>query len=127
MSLISEWIQPTLVSAPTAGQRAASVYAWILRNASSIIIDREGATLTAQTVRIESGGASEVAAEPGKAAKRSITVFGIVGHPTVADTDVRRGDRFSFNAIPVGRLNYRVVNVDLTQIGQKQVEVEEIQ
>lgn len=126
MTRIDAYLQPNRHSTPTAATRSASVYAWILQNASSIVIDREGVLLPAQTVRIESGSANEVAAEPGKAAKRKITVFGVVGHPTVADTDMRRGDRFSYNATPTGRLNYRIIHVDLTQIGQSQSEAEEI-
>jgi hypothetical protein len=109
---------------PTPASRASSVWVWILRNASSIVVQRGTATtLAAQTVRIESlTSVNEPANESGRAAGRRITVFGVVGHPTVTDTNLLRDDRFSYNATPAGRLNYKVIHVDKTQIGQVQCE-----
>jgi hypothetical protein len=69
---------------------------------TTITIRRGGAALSAQTVRIEPLlGAREdddrelnAAALPGVA--RAI-VFGVRGHPTAADTNIQRGDRFIYS------------------------------
>lgn len=125
MSRMDSYLQPNRHQAPTQATRAASTWVWISQNPSEITVSRGNTTLDAQTVRIESQiDVSEPASESGKAAKRMITLFGVVGHPSIADTDLRRGDRFSYSATPTGRLNYEVIHVDKTQIGQIQAECE---
>lgn len=128
--LMDTWLQTGLFAAPTPAERASTIWVWINRNASSVVIDRQtgntSAKLSAQTVRIEGNAASELATESGTAARQSITVFGIIGHPTVANTDIMINDKFSYNAVPATRLNYRVIQVNKTQIGQIQATCEEL-
>lgn len=128
MTRIDDYLLPNRTQNPTAATRAASTWAWILLNASEITIQRgTSTTVAAQTVRIEANAASEIGSpERGKAATRSILVFGVTGHNSVDDTDLLRDDRFSYNATPTGRLNYRIISIDKTQIGQIQATAEEI-
>lgn len=128
MSRINGYLSAGRIQSPLTTTRAAAAWNRIQRNSSTIVIQRGTATTVAtQVVRIESERANEVTGESGKAAKRNILVFGIVGHSSTADTDIQRDDRFSFQATPAGRLNYRVIHVDKTQIGEIQATAEEIQ
>jgi hypothetical protein len=87
---------------------ARAVAAWrrITDRPTSITIRRSGAALAAQTVRIEwSGYAREdedrdVAADALPGVGR-LTVFGVRGHASIADTDIQRGDRFTLGAAEV--------------------------
>lgn len=128
MTRIDDYLLSNHSETPTAATRAAAAWAMILRNASEITVQRgTSTTLDAQTVRIEANAASEIGSpERGKAATRSILVFGVTGHNSVTDTDLKRDDRFSYKATPTGRLNYRIISVDKTQIGQIQATAEEI-
>ena len=112
MTRADDWLQPQRHSVPTAATRAGSVWVWINQHASSLQVDRSGSLQAAQTVRVEGSGANEVGSETGRAAKRRVIVFGVQGHSSIADTDLRRGDRFSYNASPAGRLNYEIIHVD---------------
>jgi hypothetical protein len=83
------------------GAEGRSVLAWrrIEDRATSVTILRGSVTLDAQTVRIEfddsqSSGQSVVGAG-GSAEQHSLILFGVVGHPSVDDTDLERGDRFA--------------------------------
>lgn len=75
--------------------RAQDAWKRINDKPTSITLLRKGVTLSAQTVRVEyneffreaSGGA-------GKMAAGTCVIFGVAGHPTVADTDIKRGDQF---------------------------------
>lgn len=132
MTRIDDFLQPQRHIAPTAETRAAGVWVWINQHAVSLVVNRGGTAQTAQTVRIEGsksvgGGASDRRGDVSLVVKRQVVVFGIRGHNSIADTDLRRGDRFSYNANPTGRLNYEIIHVDSNQLGQIQATAEEIQ
>lgn len=88
------------------GARAAEAWRRISDRPTSITIRRAGASLPAQTVRIEWGGSAredediEVAVDAMPGVGR-LTAFGVRGHPTVTDTDIQRGDRFTLGASEV--------------------------
>jgi hypothetical protein len=108
---------PSRLTAPAANQRAASVWAWIQRKPTTIIIIRTTA-LAAQTVRIEMSSPSEMSRESGVGAGRTVNLFGVQGHDTIPDLDIERGDNFQANDSTA--LNFSVIGVDRTQIGQIQ-------
>lgn len=127
MTTLSEFLagSSTVFPAPTAIERSASVWWWIQRKPTSVVLLRGVSTVTAQTVRIENAQPSEVGQDSGQSARRSVMVFGIQGHATLADTDIQRGDKFKWYA--AGSLaNYEVIAVDKAQIGQVQCACEEI-
>jgi hypothetical protein len=85
----------------TASDRAVTAWKRIQDNPASIVLVRgtPPAPLSAQTVRIEftRGSGQEGAGEAGVSDIRLATVFGVRDHPTVTNTDIRRGDRFKYN------------------------------
>jgi hypothetical protein len=130
MTRLDNWRIANRIAAPTAALRAAGVWAWILRKPDSITIIRGGvAQSTAQTVRIEFAVnvmTNEIGNNSGTSGKRYVTIFGIQGHATQANTDIQRGDKFKYHA--AGNLaNYEVLSVDKSQIGQIQAIAEELQ
>lgn len=72
-----------------------------------------GVSLVPQTVRLESdssyGGVVEIGSTAGTAPKRGLTVFGVAGHPSVADTVIGEGYRFNHNGD-----QYRIIDVIAT-------------
>jgi hypothetical protein len=92
---------------------ARAIEAWdrIEERATVITIRRGGETLDAQTVRIEmsDGGREDLTLRRGlnvmPGVQRAV-VFGVRQHPTVADTDIQRGDRFV-----VGTTEFEVIGV----------------
>ncbi|MBI1257587.1 MAG: hypothetical protein GC204_08960 [Chloroflexi bacterium] len=98
---------------------AADAWQRISEKATTITIRRGGETLDAQTVRIEYGDTAREDATlrrgldvtPG--VQRAV-VFGLRHHPTVADTDIQRGDRFV-----VGATEFEVIGV-ITGVGEVQ-------
>jgi hypothetical protein len=128
MSRLDDWRNTSRLSQPTAAERASSVWFWINRKAHSLVFTRGATTLTAQTVRIEWDNVQgqESTSASGRGSKNLLRIFGIQGHSTYADTDIQRGDRFSLNSTN-SRLNYEVISVDKTQIGQIQATAEEMQ
>jgi len=87
-----------LAALPTAteAERAALAYARILDKPTSVTFKTPaGATLAAQTVRLESDSRATLAeSEAGAAPRRKLIVFGVSGHDTVADTNMAEGYRF---------------------------------
>ena len=83
--------------------RAAEAWARISEQPTTITIRRGGESLAAQTVRVEFNDSAREDLDvrrglnivPG--VQRAIA-FGVRNHPTVADTDILRGDRFVINA-----------------------------
>lgn len=62
---------------------------------TSIVVRRDGVDLAAQTVRIEAlGGPGETSGANATVANAAVLIVGYRGHPTIADTTLRRGDRF---------------------------------
>lgn len=75
---------------------------------------RNGVLLAAQTVRIDvNSSASPAESEAGMGAARKLTILGVKGHATVADTDVKKGDR-----VVLGVTEYTVMSVNDQQVGQ---------
>jgi len=71
----------------------------------SITVVRAGAAQSAQSVRIEAlGSPREIETDGGNTAQADALVIGYKGHPTIADTDLQRGDRFA-----VGGVSYEIV------------------
>ncbi len=67
----------------------------ITDKALSIVVKRNGGDLAAQTVRIEGlGGPSETRGPNVTVANAAVLIVGYRGHPTITDTDLKRGDRF---------------------------------
>lgn len=91
--------------AQTAG-RAVSAWQRIQDSPTSISLARGDVDLDPQTVRIEWTTVHEKQGEGGEVAARGLVIFGVAGHPTVADTDIQRGDRFRLNGG-----NYHVIDV----------------
>lgn len=83
--------------------RAAEAWQRIEEQTVTVTIRRGTATLAAQTVRVEPGDSAREDLDlrrglnvmPG--VQRAV-VFGVRQHPTVADTDIERGDRFVIGA-----------------------------
>lgn len=87
--------------------RASGVNFIIDKNAVSITLDRNGAAQTAQTVMITGvASASEIGSDSGTAAVAQVMVLFKVGG------NVQRHDRFTYNAVPTGRLNYEITRVE---------------
>ena len=86
--------------------------AWrlIQRKPASIVLVRGASTLLdAQTVRIEMSNA-QVEKQGGSGAvavMRDAVVFGVRGHETIADTDIKRNDRFEYK-----NREYRVLDIN---------------
>ena len=61
----------------------------------SIVVIRDGATLAAQTVRVEpyGGWPDQQRGENATTANAGVIVTGYKDHATIADTDLQRGDR----------------------------------
>jgi hypothetical protein len=102
--------------------RAGGVNFIIDKNAVSIVLDRNGVQQSAQTVMITGvAAASEQGSESGTTATAQLMVlFKSTG-------DVRRGDRFTWNAVPSGRLNYEIVRVEKAFAGMIQAFAEQVQ
>lgn len=83
--------------------RAAEAWARISERPTTITIRRGAETLEPQTVRVEFGDSAREDLDvrrglnvmPG--VQRAV-VFGVRNHPTVADSDIQRGDRFVVGA-----------------------------
>jgi hypothetical protein len=96
--------------------RAAQAWRRIQDKPSSVAFKTAaGATLAAQTVRIESDSmASPAESAAGMAPRRKVTIFGIRGHETLTDTNMAEGYRFIWSGD-----EYRIMDVILT-IGEVQ-------
>lgn len=102
-------------------QYAVDQWNHIQRHRQSITLVRGATTLAAQTVSIQPGNEEHQAEINGVSVTvRDIVIFGVVGHPTVADTDIKKGDQFAY----LGRL-YKVTDVIVNE-GSKQAWAEAI-
>lgn len=80
-----------------------------------------GTTLAVQSVRLEyDDSVSQSESAAGAANKRKLVIFGIKGHTTLSDTDIKKGYRFVLN-----NQEYRVESVIFT-IGEVQAIAEVI-
>lgn len=97
MPEMQEWIGDALAF---VHRRSDLVWQRILERPSEIVVVRgKTETLAAQTVRVEYSTAErEVRGDSGAVGMfQDCIVFGVYGHATQPDTDLRRGDRFSHN------------------------------
>jgi hypothetical protein len=108
-----------------AAARAADAWRRINEKPATIILIRSTGTtkaaVAAQTVRVEYDNQKSVPESSGAAGVSSvqrITLFGIRGHDTEDDTDIRRDDQFSYDS-----LKFRVVSV-IKQTGEVQAKCE---
>lgn len=94
---LSLWLYDT--EAIPAANRAAAAWNRINDKPSSVAFKNvAGTILAAQTVRIEyDNGMSQSEAESGLTAVRKLIVFGVRGHGTVANTDIKEGYRFVYD------------------------------
>ena len=84
----------------TTGERAERAWQRIQERPAAIIIVRGKSTvLDPQTVRVEymSAQRAKRGEDDSESSTRDIYVFGIQSHETLTDTDIKRGDRFTFN------------------------------
>lgn len=96
---------------PDADNRNRADDAWerIQARPESIVLRRGDDLLDAQTARVEIGRtANERDSGMGQGSYADVVVFGVRGHTTQPDLDIRRGDTFALN----GAL-YRVMDVAL--------------
>lgn len=107
----------------SAGENRYAIHQWkiIQRNPNSITLKRGTTTLAAQTVSIQPGNEEHQAEVNGVSVTvRDIVIFGVNGHPTVNDTDIKKGDQFAY----LGRL-YKVTDV-IVNMGSKQAWAEAV-
>jgi hypothetical protein len=92
---------PTGHVAAKARIRSALTWKHIQDKPFEMIVWRDGEFLDSQYVRIEGELRPRVESRPSEGNmqtySRTMTVFGVRDHPTVADTDLKVGDRFGFN------------------------------
>lgn len=100
--------------------RAVDAWRRISDKPTSLTLKRSSSTLPAQTVRVEFDNAqnSETKGGTGFSSQRAVVVFGVRGHPTVANTDIQRGDLFALNGY-----KFRVLEV-IYQLGEVQATCE---
>lgn len=81
------------------GEAQPEAIAYVIdRKSVSITINRNGSDLAAQTVRLETmSGQRQVAGPSGLVYLIDGMVLGYKGHATIANTDIKVGDRFSNN------------------------------
>lgn len=83
-------------------KRAEKIWQRILERPASIVIVRNRTrALAVQTVRVEYMTASRdhESKDMSISASRDVIIYGVRNHPdeTVRDTDIQRGDRFTYN------------------------------
>lgn len=117
---ISSWLGTVsaLTATPTATepQRAALAWRRINDKPSSLAFkNTAGTVIAAQTVRVESDStASPAESAAGAAPRRKVIVFGIKGHSTLADTDMKEGYR-----CVIGNDEYRCTDI-IDTLGERQ-------
>lgn len=119
MADASAWVGAGTAAA--VSDRAAAAWARILEKPTVIRIKRGNTTLAGQTVRLEysnSQSNAEAVGGAGMSSMQQAVVFGIRGHETEADTNIRRDDRFTADG-----LQFRVVSV-IWQTGEIQAKCE---
>lgn len=83
----------------TAAQRATLEWRRIQDRPTSVVLNRAGSAQPAQTMRIEynNSSANFVDGTLVRTSKQNLTLFGVRSHPTVTNTDIQKGDRFTIN------------------------------
>lgn len=102
--------------------RAADAWWRINEKPTSVTLKRNGVLQPAQTVRIDvNSSASPAESAAGMSAARKLTIFGVRGHATIADTDIRKGDR-----VVLGTSEYTVLSINEQNGGEVQAYAESI-
>jgi hypothetical protein len=120
MLTYSNWLSGTVTTAQERTlreqERAADAWKRIGEKPQSVAFkNAAGTTLAAQTVRVEvDNRASDSISAAGAAPKMKAIVFGIRGHATLANTDIKEGYRFVY-----GNDEYRCIDIIL-QTGEIQ-------
>jgi hypothetical protein len=110
MSDFNKWLTDTESIAET--ERASLAWTRINDKPSSVTFKTpSGATLAAQTVRVEvDDGASLKMGESGMSGPmRNCVIFGVINHESITDTDMEEGYRFILN-----NDEYRITDVIVT-------------
>lgn len=99
-----------------ASLRAVDAWNRILQRPYSITLRRDGASVSAQTVRVEvqNNKPTRQQTAMGERPLQQVIVFGVKGHPSITDTSMVIGDRFVYES-----KEYRMVSVS-TQPGEIQ-------
>lgn len=119
MTNVNSWLSSGRYPKPDATVRAVAAWRRINDKSTSITIRRQQATLGAQTVRIEfDNGALEQMGVNTTPSLQRLTVFGVRGHPTVTNTDIRAKDMFV-----IGGKQYEVIAV-IETLGEVQAQAE---
>lgn len=105
-----------------AAQRAVAAWKRISDKPTSVAFRKPDDTdLAAQSVRLEfDDSARRAESEAGRGTVRRLIIFGVKDHPTVTDTDVRKGYRLIHDGG-----EYTVVSV-IDSIGERQAIAEKI-
>lgn len=90
---------------------AVGVAEMIAHKPVSITVQRQAGTLTAQTVRLDllSSVASDTVSGPVTLGIMRVLILGYRNHPTIADTDLKRGDIFAHDG-----QRYKITQIDTT-------------
>ncbi len=100
MPTFSNWYQDNGLTILTASERAVRCWIRIQDRPTSIMLDRDGTPLAAQTVRIEYGEQADLQrGDVAGAGVRDVWVIGVKSHPntSIVDTDIKARDRFAIN------------------------------
>ena|SRR5215204_5166721 len=104
------------IQAKRIAQRAQDAAKRIGEKPTSVVFKTAaGATLPAQVLRLEYDNRATLASSTAGAAPRmNLILYGIRGHPSLVDSDIKEGYRFNF-----GNDSYSIVDVIL-QLGEVQ-------
>lgn len=121
---MTTWLGSSTESSNTLRAQRWAARAWqrIQRKPSSVALKRAGTTLAAQTVRIDvDSSASEATDASGRGAVRKLTILGLRGHATLANTNIRKGDR-----VVIDGAEYVVMSVNTQILGEIQAQAEAV-
>lgn len=106
MSRLDSWLGTTPLSTWLDDHdQAVDTAALIADKPTSITVVRGATTLSAQTVRIDSlSGSRQITTSAGQVHQADGLILGYKGHPTIANTDIKPGDRFA-----LGGVKYEVI------------------
>lgn len=96
---INTWLggTPALATWRDDVDRAYDTERTITAKSASITITRAGVAQAAQTVRLEpQSGGSDARGQNATVSNAGVLIVGYKDHPTITDTDIRRGDRFFY-------------------------------
>lgn len=106
--MLNDWLEADDVEAIEIERRAVDAWRRIGRASISIsVITSDKRVIPEQVVRIEYDERQfEKTGMTTRTGTNKVTVFGVKGHPTQPDTDLRRGDEFVYE-----NARYRIVSV----------------